>query len=124
VSILDVERFRTRLEDERGRVLSTIEHLHRENPGSLEDETGELVSGSGDNHMGDLASATFDRELEYGLEENSEQVLAAIDVALRRIEDGSYGTCVKCGGPIGAERLDARPWATLCIDDQRREERG
>lgn len=120
---VDVEHFRRRLQDERERVVAAIDNLHRENPGSLEDETGELVSGSGDNHIGDLATATYDRELEYGLEENSEQVLAAIDAALRRIDDGSYGTCVKCGRPIGEERLEARPWATLCIDDQRREER-
>jgi len=120
---LDLEHFRTLLLDERQRVLAAIDHLHRENPGSLEDETGELSIGGADNHIGDVATATFDRELEYGLEENSEQVLAAIDAALKRIDDGSYGTCVKCGKPIGEERLEARPWATLCIDDQRKEER-
>jgi RNA polymerase-binding protein DksA len=120
---VETDRFRTLLTDERQRVLAAIEHLHRENPGSLEEETGELVVGAADNHIGDIATATFDRELEYGLEENSEQVLAAIEAALRRIDDGTYGTCVKCGRPIGEERLEARPWATLCIDDQRKEER-
>jgi RNA polymerase-binding protein DksA len=120
---VDADRFRTLLQDERRRVHAAIEHLHRENPGSLEDETGELVVGSADNHIGDIATATFDRELEYGLEENSEHVLTAIDAALQRIDDGTYGTCVKCGMPIGEERLEARPWATLCIDDQRKEER-
>ena len=120
---LDTDRFRTLLLDERKRVVGAIDNLHRENPGSLEDETGELVAGGADNHLGDIATATFDRELEYGLEENSEHVLTAIDAALRRIDDGTYGTCSRCGKPIGEERLEARPWATLCIDDQRREER-
>jgi len=120
---LDTEHFRTLLLEERTRVLAAIDNLHRENPGSLEDETGELVVGGADNHLGDIATATYDRELEYGLEENSEHVLAEIDAALKRIEDGTYGTCNSCGKPIGEERLEALPWATLCIDDARRLER-
>ena len=120
---LDTEHFRTLLLEERTRVLAAIDNLHRENPGSLEDETGELVVGGADNHLGDIATATYDRELEYGLEENSEHVLAEIDAALKRIEDGTYGTCNTCGKPIGEERLEALPWATLCIDDARRLER-
>lgn len=123
MTTVDTERFRTRLEDERRRVVDAIEYLHRENPGSLEEETGELVSGSADQHMGDTATATYDRELDYTLEGNSEEVLRAIDAALARIDEGSYGTCERCGKPIGEERLEARPWATLCIDDQRALER-
>lgn len=51
-------------------------------------------------------------------------MLADIDAALKRIEDGTYGTCTNCGKPIAPERLEARPWATLCIDCQREQERG
>jgi len=50
-------------------------------------------------------------------------VLAQIDTALERIQDGSFGTCAKCGKPIAEERLEARPWASLCIDCQREAER-
>jgi RNA polymerase-binding protein DksA len=57
-----------------------------------------------------------DRELDYGLEENEEDLLLAIDGALQRIEDGTYGICTNCGKPIGQERLEALPWAELCID--------
>jgi RNA polymerase-binding protein DksA len=71
-----------------------------------------------------MATVTFDRELDEGLEEGAQQTLAQIDRALARIDDGSYGTCERCGRPIGAERLQARPWATLCIEDQRRAGRG
>jgi RNA polymerase-binding protein DksA len=120
---VDVEHFRQTLLEERRRIVAAIEYLHEENPGSLEDETGELVSGSVDNHMGDTATATFDRELDYTLEENSEHVLAAIDAALRRIDDGTFGTCRSCGKPIAPERLQAIPWTTQCIDCRRREER-
>ena len=46
-------------------------------------------------------------------------MLAAIDKALAKIEDGTYGTCERCGKPIGAERLEALPYAELCIDCKR-----
>ena len=118
---VDVERFRATLLDERKRVEQAIEYLHQENPGSLEDETEEIF-GTNDNHLGDAASGTLDREIDYTLEENSEQVLTAIDAALTRIEDGTFGTCANCGKPIAEERLEARPWATLCIDCKRKEE--
>ena len=51
-------------------------------------------------------------------------MLAAIDAALNRIEDGTFGTCTNCGKPIGEDRLAAIPWATTCIDCKRLEERG
>ena len=76
-----------------------------------------------DNHLADTATDTYDRELDYTLEENAEHVLGDIDAALKRIESGTYGTCTKCGHPIPQERLEARPWATLCIGCQRERER-
>ena len=74
--------------------------------------------------QGDVATITLDREIDYTLEENEERVIAAIDAALQRIDDGSYGTCQGCGQPIGTERLEAVPWTTQCIDCKRKEERG
>lgn len=123
MSTIEVERFRRMLLEERKRVQDALDHLHAENPGSLEDETGELVSGSVDQHLGDMATETFDREMGYTLEDNSESVLAAIDAALRRVDEGTYGVCQRCGRPIGEERLEARPWAAYCIDCQREMER-
>jgi DnaK suppressor protein len=124
VSSLPLGDLKTALLEERERVTHALEYLHEENPGSLEDETGDLVSSSVDNHLGDMATATFDRELDYTLEGNAEQVLAAIDSALARMEDGTYGRCQNCGAPISPERLEAIPWTTRCIDCKRREERG
>jgi len=117
---VDVERFRKLLEEERRRVVDAIEYLHKENPGSIEDETEDQTQ----DNLADTATATLDREIDYTLEENSEHVLEAIDAALKRIEDGTYGTCVNCGKPIAEERLAAIPWATHCIDCKRLEERG
>jgi DnaK suppressor protein len=51
-------------------------------------------------------------------------VLAAIDSALRRIDEGSFGTCERCEQPIAEARLEAMPYATKCIDCKRLEERG
>jgi DnaK suppressor protein len=84
----------------------------------LLEETGDLAIGSGD-HIADSATETFMRELDEGLEENADHILAEIEAALARIDDGTYGRCAKCGQPIATERLEAVPYATLCIDDKR-----
>ena len=120
MSSTDTDEFRTLLEQERKRLTSAVGFLHDENPGTIEEELGEVGSGGTDNHLGDTASATFDRELDQGLEEGAQQTLAEIEAALKRIEDGTYGICEVCGKPIGEERLRAIPWAKLCIEDQRR----
>ena len=62
----------TLLEEERSRVVDAIEYLHKENPGSIEDETEDEPT---DNHLAETATATLDREIDYTLEENSENVL-------------------------------------------------
>ena len=118
---IDTDHFRKRLLEERKRVLEAIDYLHEENPGSIQDETQDSTA---DNHPGDMATTTFDRELDYTLEENEGRLLQAIDAALTRMDDGSYGACVSCGQPIGAERLEALAWTTQCIDCKRKEERG
>jgi RNA polymerase-binding protein DksA len=123
MSALDVERFRDLLQEKRQAVSAALDNLHRENSVSLEDETGELVSGSADQHLADTATETVEREIGNTLEEHDERLLGAIDAALKRIDDGTYGKCVNCGAPIPEERLEAMPWATLCIDCKRKEER-
>ena len=121
---IDIAEFRTLLAQERERIVDTIAHLHEENPRNMEDELGELAGRGSDNHLGDMATVTFDRELGEGLEEGAQQTLAQIDRALARLDEGTYGSCERCGNPIAEDRLRARPWATLCIDDQRRADRG
>jgi RNA polymerase-binding protein DksA len=121
VSALDTDHFRELLLDERKRVAAAIENLHEDHAGTLSDEAGE--ESAFDNHLADTATETYDRELDYSLEENSEHVLAEIDAALKRIEDGTYGICTNRGEQIPVERLEARPYATLCIDCQRERER-
>ena len=119
---IDTNRFRTELLEERARVEAAITSLRASHPGSLDDEVEEISAGT-DNHVGDTATATLGREIDYTLGENSEHVLSEINVALKRIEDGTYGTCAACGNEIAPARLEAYPWASLCIDDARKAER-
>ncbi len=118
---IDTDHFRAQLLKERDRVQSAVTHLHSDHPGRL-DEDGDETPGPYPNHIADVATETLDREMDYSLTENSEQVLSEINAALQRIEDGTYGTCTVCGKEIGAERLEAYPWASLCIDDARKAE--
>jgi RNA polymerase-binding protein DksA len=116
LSVIDTSHFRGLLLDERGRVERAIAGLRDGHPGSIEDE-GEEVTGSLDtDDLGETASLTLGREIDYSLGENSQTVLAEIDAALQRIEDGTYGTCGNCGKEIAVGRLEAHPWASLCID--------
>ena len=121
---IDTEHFRMRLEDERQKVRNAIDYLHKESPGAPDEITGDLAMGPGDNHLADIATETVDREIDYTLEGNAEQVLASIDAALERIDEGTYGICQTCGKPISEERLEAIPYATQCIDCRRKGERG
>ena len=121
MSTLDVDRFRDLLLEEREHVQAALDNLHHENPGSLEDESGEETQF--DNHLGDSATITFDREMASTLEDGEEARLAAIEAALKRIDSGTYGTCQRCGRAIAEERLEALPYAELCIDCKRLSER-
>ena len=117
----DLDHFRELLENERSRLEHARQAVHH--VGSLLEESGDLAIGSGD-HIADSATETYMRELDEGLEENADHLLAEIEAALGRIDDGTYGTCASCGKPIAAERLEAVPYATLCIDDKRALENG
>lgn len=119
---IDTEQFRGVLLEERTRVQAALENLREETAGTLYDDAGE--ESAYDNHLADTATETYDRELDYTLEENSEHVLGEIEAALTRIEVGTYGVCTNCDKQIPGERLEALPWATLCIDCQRNLEHG
>jgi RNA polymerase-binding protein DksA len=123
VTSIDTEHFRHALLEEKQRVEHAIATLRDEHPGSLDDEVEEVAATS-DNHLAETASATLGREIDYTLGDNAGQVLSEIDAALQRIEDGTYGICSNCGDEIPRERLEANPWASLCIDCKRKAEGG
>jgi RNA polymerase-binding transcription factor DksA len=113
--------YRTILLEERERVEHSLKLLHVESPASGEDEVEEETV---DNHLGDAASNTLAREIDNSLESNLGHVREAIDLALKRIEEGTFGTCTSCGKMIAEARLEAMPYATKCIECKRAEERG
>lgn len=116
---IDTTRFEAELQEHRGRLQKIIEH-HDIGGSSLTEETGELLSSSADNHLADTASETYERELDEGIEEDAKEQLRDVEAALERIASGTYGTCSACGKQIPAERLEAVPWTTLCIEDARK----
>ena len=65
------------------------------------------------------ATQVFEQQRDLALRDRNEQQLVAVEAALARLDDGTYGRCVRCGHPIAPERLDALPWAAHCIDCQR-----
>ena len=120
---IDTEHFRHALLEEKQRIEHALATLRHEHPGSLDEEVEEIAATS-DNHLAETASATLGREIDYTLGDNAEQVMSEIDAALRRIDDRTYGICFNCGNEIPPERLEANPWASLCIDCKRRAEGG
>jgi DnaK suppressor protein len=70
------------------------------------------------------ASQVFEQERDLAMRERASQHLEAVDAALARHDDGSYGTCIRCGRAIAPERLEALPWAAHCIECQTVVDRG
>ena len=83
------------------------------------------LQNENENHpdLADRASSETDRSIELRARDRQRKLIAKIDAALARIEDGSYGYCEETGEPISLRRLEARPIATLSIDAQERHER-
>ena len=75
-------------------------------------------------HMADLGTDNFEREFTLSLMESEEDTLGRIEASLERIEDGTYGDCGECGAKIPKARLNAIPYATLCVKCVSQSERG
>ena len=107
------EYFRVKLLDWREDILKeakeTLQHLQDDNQ----------------NHpdLADRASSETDRAIELRARDRQRKLIAKIEAALARIDDGSYGYCIETGDPISLRRLDARPIATLSVEAQERHER-
>lgn len=97
--------------------------------GDLQQIEGDTLSGNQPNNSGelsdvaDMATDNYDRELNIGLASNEQQLLNDIDVALKRIEEGTYGVCEIYGTAIPKKRLLAMPYTRLSIKAQEEEEK-
>jgi DnaK suppressor protein len=99
---------RTALLEERARMLAEL--------GAELDAPEQMTYGS----QAAAASQVFAQQRDLALREAAERRVREVDGALARIDAGAFGRCTACGGPIAEARLDALPWAALCIDCQRR----
>ncbi|MBM6580506.1 RNA polymerase-binding protein DksA [Microvirga sp. BT689] len=88
-------------------------------------ETLATLQSENENHpdLADRASSETDRAIELRARDRQRKLIAKIDSALARIDDGSYGYCEETGDPISLKRLEARPIATLSLEAQERHER-
>jgi RNA polymerase-binding transcription factor DksA len=95
------------------------EHLHDESEDESTSELSHLAQ-----HSADVATETFEREKDFSILEQVEAELADVERALRRLDEGTYGTCEACGGAIGDARLEAMPATRFCISHQAEAEAG
>jgi RNA polymerase-binding protein DksA len=114
-----LERLRRELEAEKNRLSRELVSVGAWRQEAIQSESTSELSDY-DNHPADVATETFEREKSFTLEGNIEDLLYKIDSALKRIENNTYGNCLICGGKISPERLDAIPYADLCLDCQAR----
>jgi DnaK suppressor protein len=104
----------------RRKLMSWKGELLRESQGTLA-----ALQSENENHpdIADRASSETDRAIELRARDRQRKLIAKIDSALGRLEDGSYGYCEETGEPISLKRLEARPIATLSLEAQERHER-
>ena len=115
---MDPDVARRRLDEEAAR-LTDIRDRFTEEGLTNESEVDNLGELSGaDQHQADVGTETFNRERDLSILEQVEAELADVSHALKRLDDGTYGTCEACGKPIGDERLEALPASRFCVEDQ------
>ncbi|WP_082310240.1 TraR/DksA family transcriptional regulator [Nonomuraea sp. SBT364] len=111
------------LAEVRGRLQTEIDEL---NADILRHESeiasGDVTQGAGDDQA-DAGAKTYEREREIALTLNARDLVAQNERAIARIDSGTYGVCESCHKPIGKERLQAFPRATLCVACKQKEER-
>jgi DnaK suppressor protein len=109
------EALRSRLLDQRREMYDLYNQDIRAGQESADDGTEDIV---------DRANNHYNRELMFSLSDTERQRLLQIEDALRRMDEGTYGRCANCNGPINPLRLEAVPWTRFCIDCQELVERG
>ncbi len=103
---------RERLEEERRRTTVRLAALRGDYRGFVD---ASRDTNADDEHDPEGATIAFEREQVGALVRRAEQRLTEIADALARLDEGTYGGCARCGGPIAAERLEVRPTATTCV---------
>lgn len=113
-----LDRFRKRLEEEQSRLDELIEEARLELQEARQTESS--AERSPDPGNAEAGSMKFEYEKELSMQQNSIDLLRKVEHALDRIEAGTYGDCESCGQSIPVARLEALPYATLCVECARR----
>jgi RNA polymerase-binding protein DksA len=107
---MDLDGARAALNGERQKLIRQLDELGATETGDLRTD---LEFGDG---FADAGAATAERTEVLGLVETLKGQLESVDDALRKVDDGTYGLCDRCGRPIPEARLEARPASVLCVD--------
>ncbi len=104
-----MESVRTTLTAKRAELLDELRQI--------EAPPGDRGSISFGKRIGEGTAMAVDRLSQVAVHDQLQAMMADVDRALAKLDDGSYGVCDVCGGPVGEGRLEALPWATLCVKD-------
>jgi len=119
---IELAKMRKQLVEQKADVLRELTSIKEDSLGkSQKDASGDLSGYSF--HMADMATDLYEREFLLGLAEGEREMLYALDEAIKRIDDGSYGVCDECGVSITKQRLKAMPQAQCCIECQEKKEK-
>jgi len=110
-----VEVVRRRLVHQRDEILAMYES---------DVKAGQEASDEGSDDIVDRANNAYSRELNFSISDTERNLLLQVEEAIVRLDEGRFGRCTHCGNPIARPRLEAIPWARLCINCQELLEQG
>jgi len=110
-----VKAFREKLQEKKQAILETF---------TKNKSYGMEADGEPSQDIADKAANSYTKEFLFSLSNSERRLLQQVDDALSRIDNRSYGVCAACEAPLNLKRLQAVPWATLCIQCQEKEELG
>ncbi len=110
-----IQRFKKILLKEREQIVGELRQTF---------ESSQEMGQDGIQDIGDEAANIYNKQLLLSLNENERMMLREVDEALDRIENGTYGICEECGGPIGLKRLMVKPVAKYCVPCKTKLEKG
>jgi DnaK suppressor protein len=117
----ELDDLRERLQTERVELEEQLTTIETESFATSQSEMSGEVSFDEEN--ADAGTFTFERERDLSIENNVRDLLAKIDRALTRMDEGTYGVCSRCGKPIEKARLKALPYVDLCLKDAQAQSR-
>jgi len=118
----DTRHFRQRLLEERKNLLDELDWVETNYIGSSQRDSSGEVSGHA-THLADMGTDSIERDKAFLIGDTRGDALENIDEALEKLEKGTYGVCEICEEPIARERLEAVPYAKLCLKCKTEEER-